>query len=134
MSGDDAKIDYTSLRRQLDEAHSLLEGTQAVSAQKRREVLGARARALAESRHEERQEVLSVLAFRVGGETREWHEGKAFVFDDTIEHEAWNNSQQDRAVLILDCWNPHLSEAEQAIILKIFAISEGQRPDKPVRG
>ena len=72
--------------------------------------------------------------FRVGGETREWREGEAFVFDDTIEHEAWNNSNQDRAVLILDCWNPDLSEAEQAMILKIFAISEGQRPDKPVRG
>ena len=51
--------------------------------------------------------------FRVGGETREWREGEAFVFDDTIEHEAWNRSGEDRALLILDCWNPHLSEAEQ---------------------
>ncbi|WP_342381103.1 chemotaxis protein CheW [Myxococcus stipitatus] len=38
------------------------------SADKRREVLGARARALAESRHEVHHEVLSVLAFQVGGE------------------------------------------------------------------
>lgn len=70
MSGEDEKvgIDYSSLRKQLDEAHALLEGTQAVSAERRREVLGARAKALAESRHEERQEVLSVLAFQVGGE------------------------------------------------------------------
>ena len=51
--------------------------------------------------------------FRVGGETREWREGEAFVFDDTIEHEAWNRSDADRALLILDCWNPHLSEDEQ---------------------
>ncbi|QSQ27779.1 chemotaxis protein CheW [Pyxidicoccus parkwayensis] len=67
---DDAKvgIDYIALRKQLDDAHALLEGTQAVSAEKRRAVLGARAKALAESRHEERQEVLSVLAFLVGGE------------------------------------------------------------------
>ena len=72
--------------------------------------------------------------FRVGGETRQWREGEAFVFDDTIEHEAWNESNQDRALLILDCWNPHLSAEEQAMILKIFAISEAQRPDKPVRG
>ena len=72
--------------------------------------------------------------FRVGGETREWREGEAFVFDDTIEHEAWNNSDQDRAVLIIDCWNPYLSEEEQAMILKIFVISESQRPDKPIRG
>lgn len=68
MSKDDAKIDYTGLRRQLTEAHSLLDGKQGVSPEKRREVLSARARALAESRHEERQEVLSVLAFQVGGE------------------------------------------------------------------
>jgi purine-binding chemotaxis protein CheW len=62
------EIDYSALRRQLDEANALLEGTQKVSPERRREVLGARARALAESRHEERQEVLSVLAFQVGGE------------------------------------------------------------------
>ena len=72
--------------------------------------------------------------FRVGGEVREWREGEALAFDDTIEHEAWNDSAEDRAVLILDCWNPHLSEDEQAMILKIFAISEAQRPDKPLRG
>lgn len=72
--------------------------------------------------------------FRVGGETRQWRAGEAFVFDDTIEHEAWNRSDQDRALLILDCWNPHLSEQEQAMILQIFAIAESQRPDKPIRG
>jgi tetratricopeptide (TPR) repeat protein len=72
--------------------------------------------------------------FRVGGEVREWREGEAFVFDDTIKHEAWNDSGEDRAVLILDCWNPHLSEAEQAMILQMFAISEAQRPDRPMRG
>src|SRR6185369_8232046 len=42
--------------------------------------------------------------FRVGNEVRQWREGEAFAFDDTIEHEAWNESEQDRAVLILDCW------------------------------
>src|SRR5262249_11971673 len=35
--------------------------------------------------------------FRVGAEQREWEPGKAFVFDDTIEHEAWNNSDEPRA-------------------------------------
>jgi len=72
--------------------------------------------------------------FRVGGETRQWREGEAFAFDDTIEHEAWNRSDRDRALLILDCWNPHLSEDEQAIILRLFETSAAQRPDKPVRG
>jgi aspartyl/asparaginyl beta-hydroxylase (cupin superfamily)/Tfp pilus assembly protein PilF len=72
--------------------------------------------------------------FRVGGETRQWREGEAFAFDDTIEHEAWNRSDQDRALLILDCWNPHLSTDEQKIILSMFATSQAQRPDKPLRG
>ena len=72
--------------------------------------------------------------FRVGNETRPWREGEAFVFDDTIEHEAWNHSDQDRMLLILDCWNPHISEQERDIILKIFEISAAQRPDQPVRG
>ena len=66
-------------------------------------------------------------AFRVGGETREWREGEAFAFDDTIEHEAWNRSDQDRAVLILDCWNPHLSKHEQAMICRLFEVADTQK-------
>lgn len=54
--------------------------------------------------------------FRVGNETREWVPGKAWAFDDTIEHEAWNNSDKLRVVLIFDTWHPHLSEAERAMI------------------
>lgn len=50
--------------------------------------------------------------FRVGAETRRWIEGEAWVFDDTIEHEAWNESSQLRAVLIFDAWNPYLAEDE----------------------
>lgn len=53
--------------------------------------------------------------FRVGAETREWVEGEAWAFDDTIEHEAWNDSDQVRAILILDGWNPLLTEAERAV-------------------
>ena len=59
--------------------------------------------------------------FRVGGETREWHEGEAFVFDDTIEHEAWNDSDHLRAVLIFDVWNPWLTLAERDLIRGLFA-------------
>jgi aspartate beta-hydroxylase len=65
--------------------------------------------------------------FRVGGETRPWVEGEAFVFDDTIEHEAHNPTDRDRAVLILDCWNPHLSETERAMICKIYEVTQAQR-------
>ena len=36
--------------------------------------------------------------FRVGGEVRPWVVGKPFAFDDTIEHEAWNDSDELRSV------------------------------------
>ena len=54
--------------------------------------------------------------FRVGAETREWRIGEAWAFDDTIEHEAWNDSDKPRAILILDTWNPLLTEAERAAV------------------
>jgi aspartyl/asparaginyl beta-hydroxylase (cupin superfamily) len=54
--------------------------------------------------------------FRVGADTREWREGVCWAFDDTIEHEAWNDSDQPRAILIIDAWNPLLSEAERAAV------------------
>ncbi len=54
--------------------------------------------------------------FRVGGTTREWVPGKAWVFDDTIEHEAWNLSDTPRAILIFDIWNPLMSPAERELI------------------
>ena len=54
--------------------------------------------------------------FRVGGETREWIPGKAWAFDDTIEHEAWNDSDVPRAILIFDVWNPFLTQAEQEMV------------------
>jgi aspartyl/asparaginyl beta-hydroxylase (cupin superfamily) len=62
--------------------------------------------------------------FRVGGETRAWEEGKAFAFDDTIEHEAWNDSDELRVVLIFDVWNPHLSLAEQSLLKQFFQLAD----------
>jgi aspartate beta-hydroxylase len=54
--------------------------------------------------------------FRVGSQTREWRMNEAWVFDDTIEHEAWNDSAYPRAVLIFDIWNPFLTETEREVI------------------
>lgn len=65
--------------------------------------------------------------FRVSGETRAWRRGEAFSFDDTIEHEAWNRSDQDRAVLIIDVWSPHLSEHERAMICRLYETADEQR-------
>jgi aspartate beta-hydroxylase len=62
--------------------------------------------------------------FRVGAETRQWIPGEAFVFDDTIEHEAWNDSDQARAVLIFDIWNPYLTEAEREMVSAVTTCVE----------
>jgi len=54
--------------------------------------------------------------FRVGSQTREWRAGEAWVFDDSIEHEAWNDSDVPRAILIFDIWNPYLTDAERELV------------------
>jgi aspartyl/asparaginyl beta-hydroxylase (cupin superfamily) len=59
--------------------------------------------------------------FRVGEQTREWREGELMVFDDTVEHEAWNDSDENRLVLIFDVWRPELSADEQAMVQTLFA-------------
>ncbi|MBL8554148.1 MAG: aspartyl/asparaginyl beta-hydroxylase domain-containing protein [Phenylobacterium sp.] len=59
--------------------------------------------------------------FRVGNETREWEMGKAWVFDDTIEHEAWNDADALRVILIFDVWNPYLEPGERERINAMMA-------------
>jgi hypothetical protein len=58
--------------------------------------------------------------FRVGGETRPWEAGKLLVFDDSIEHEAWNGSDQDRIILIFDVWRPELDAQERRAVTALF--------------
>lgn len=65
--------------------------------------------------------VPSGCGFRVGAERRDWHPGKALVFDDTFEHEAWNDSEVPRAILIFDIWSPRLSIAERDLVSRVSA-------------
>ena len=57
---------------------------------------------------------------RVGNETRQWQEGKLLIFDDSFEHEAKNESNETRVVLLFDIWRPELDEDEKAGISAIF--------------
>jgi hypothetical protein len=59
--------------------------------------------------------------FRVGADRREWQVGKAWVFDDTIEHEALNPSDALRVILIVDTWHPDLSLEERKAVSAIMA-------------
>ena len=58
--------------------------------------------------------------FRVGDDVRPWREGEAWVFDDTVEHEAWNTSAHTRVVLLFDIWRPELTEEERGLVTALF--------------
>jgi aspartate beta-hydroxylase len=62
---------------------------------------------------------------RVGNEKREWVEGKAWVFDDSIEHEAWNTSGQTRVILLFEAWRPELTPKERDLVSTMFAAIDG---------
>jgi aspartate beta-hydroxylase len=55
-------------------------------------------------------------AIRVGDETRQWQEGTCLVFDDYFMHEAWNHTDEDRIVLIIDLWHPGLTATEVTLL------------------
>ncbi|MDN5924597.1 MAG: aspartyl/asparaginyl beta-hydroxylase domain-containing protein, partial [Xanthomonadales bacterium] len=51
--------------------------------------------------------------YRVGFERRRWKVGEVLIFDDSIEHEARNDSDELRVVMIFYVWNPLLSAGER---------------------
>ena len=57
---------------------------------------------------------------RVGNDTREWVPGKLWLFDDTIEHEAWNDSVQTRVILLFEVNRPDITTEEQRSVSEIF--------------
>ena len=58
---------------------------------------------------------------RVGHEQRSWTVGETLIFDDSIEHEAYNSSNELRVVLIFDLWNPLLSQPERQMVQGMVA-------------
>ena len=62
---------------------------------------------------------------RVGAETRDVVEGKAMIFDDSFEHEAWNDGDEVRAVLLFEIWRPEISEDEKVALTAMFEAVTG---------
>ena len=60
-----------------------------------------------------------------------WKEGELMLFDDTFQHEAWNRSSATRIVLLMDCWNPHLTPDERIAVKQLVeTISSFQNADQ----
>lgn len=67
---------------------------------------------------------------RVGAETRDVRAGEVLLFDDSIEHEAWNDSDAPRAILLFEVWRPELTEAERQALTVMFETVAAYTPDQ----
>lgn len=52
-------------------------------------------------------------SLRVGNQERSWREGELLIFDDSMEHEARNQSDRQRIILLFEIWRPEISEADR---------------------
>lgn len=63
---------------------------------------------------------------RVGNRQRAWREGELLIFDDSMEHEAWNRSQRQRIILLFEIWRPELDSGDrEALTLLLEAANIG---------
>ncbi|XP_029079000.1 aspartyl/asparaginyl beta-hydroxylase isoform X3 [Monodon monoceros] len=46
---------------------------------------------------------------RCANETKTWEEGKVLIFDDSFEHEVWQDATSFRLIFIVDVWHPELT-------------------------
>ncbi len=60
-------------------------------------------------------------AFRVGDETRSWKEGELLMFCDAHVHTAWNNTEKDRYILVVDVMRPEFAESAAAVSARVLA-------------
>jgi aspartyl/asparaginyl beta-hydroxylase (cupin superfamily) len=67
-------------------------------------------------------------ALRVGNETRSWREGELVIFDDSMEHEAWNGSGELRAILLFDVWRPEVTADERTLVSSLLQSVDAYGP------
>jgi len=60
-------------------------------------------------------------AIRIVDDVFKWQQGKVVAFDDTFEHESWNESAEPRVNLIFETWHPDLTDDEKGAITMAFA-------------
>jgi len=65
---------------------------------------------------------------RVGNQTRAVERDRTMIFDDSIEHEAWNDGDATRVVLLFEIWRPELGDAEKAALTALFGAINAYGP------
>ncbi|XP_037984774.1 aspartyl/asparaginyl beta-hydroxylase isoform X2 [Motacilla alba alba] len=50
---------------------------------------------------------------RCAQENRGWEEGKVLIFDDSFEHEVWQDAESYRLIFIVDVWHPELTAQQR---------------------
>ncbi|XP_039922269.1 aspartyl/asparaginyl beta-hydroxylase isoform X8 [Hirundo rustica] len=50
---------------------------------------------------------------RCAQENRDWEEGKVLIFDDSFEHEVWQDAESYRLIFIVDVWHPELTAQQR---------------------
>lgn len=63
---------------------------------------------------------------RVGNDIRSWQEGKSMIFDDSNEHEVWNENDSFRAVLFVDFVRPTIFPL--SVVNRTIIWARGQYP------
>ncbi|XP_072028345.1 aspartyl/asparaginyl beta-hydroxylase-like, partial [Amphiura filiformis] len=58
-------------------------------------------------------------SIRVANETKSWQEGKLMIFDDSFEHEVWQEAESVRLILIVDFWHPSLTNGQKHMLTPI---------------
>ncbi|XP_053267991.1 aspartyl/asparaginyl beta-hydroxylase isoform X3 [Pleuronectes platessa] len=56
---------------------------------------------------------------RCTNQTREWQEGKVLIFDDSFEHEVWQDADSHRLIFIVDVWHPELTQHQRQTLSPI---------------
>ncbi|XP_061522793.1 aspartyl/asparaginyl beta-hydroxylase isoform X3 [Phycodurus eques] len=56
---------------------------------------------------------------RCTDQTREWEEGKVLIFDDSFEHEVWQDADTLRLIFIVDVWHPQLTAYQRQTLSAI---------------
>lgn len=68
-------------------------------------------------------------SLRVGNMTREWREGEMLIFDDSMEHEAWNRSAETRIILLFEVWRPEIGAADREALTLLLEASAAPAED-----